>query len=321
MAADSLPGDDRPDAEVAESEEVLLQIAGGDAREAGEDERDAGLPGRSGKAETERVVAGETSVFSRSERLRPADADLADAARFGPAEAGVQRTRVGVDGDRVLRERLLDPAENRVERALKETARQAEREEVPAPVRFARHQRSDLGEGFAIEPIDRHKKRAVGGEDAVLERVVDVAGLHEFGRHERVAVGDEQTARRQVGQMKLERGRVHGDERVEPIADGMDRVIGEADLKRVNRFEAAVRRPDLARQQRDRVHVVADPVRCGGELQPGEKHAVARVAGEAERDGVASIDGRGRRDRRIGRGLRHEAAPDATGPGSSGGRL
>jgi hypothetical protein len=55
-------------------------------------------------------------------------------------------------------------------------------------------------------------------ERAVLERVAVVAGLLQVAVGERVLVDDEDPARRQVLEVRLQRRRVHGDEDVRRVA-------------------------------------------------------------------------------------------------------
>jgi hypothetical protein len=69
-------------------------------------------------------------------------------------------------------------------------------------------------------------------ERTVLERVGRVADLDEVALGEHVSVGDEHAAGRQVGDVGLERGRVHRDEHAGAVTGREDVVVGEEHLER-----------------------------------------------------------------------------------------
>ena len=68
-------------------------------------------------------------------------------------------------------------------------------------------------------------------ERPVLERVRRVAGLLEVPIAEGVAVDDERAALAEVGEVRLQRRRVHRHEHVGLVAGREDVVIGEVDLE------------------------------------------------------------------------------------------
>ena len=83
----------------------------------------------------------------------------------------------------------------------------------------------------------------------------------------------------------LERGRVHRDEHVGPVAGGQDVVVGDLDLERRRRRAAC---PAARGSRPGKFGWVARSLPnkrgLGGEPVAGELHAVAGVAGEADDD-------------------------------------
>ena len=112
-------------------------------------------------------------------------------------------------------------------------------------------------------------------ERAVLERALRIAGLLEVPVGERVGVDDQRPALRQVGDVRLESGRVHRDEHIRSVARREDVVVGEVELEAGNAGQRAGRRPDLGGEVGQRRDVVAEERRLGRELRAGELHTVA----------------------------------------------
>src|SRR5260221_9480989 len=71
----------------------------------------------------------------------------------------------------------------------------------------------------------------VAVQRAVFKRVGVVADLGQVPPGELVGVGDDVGAARQVIEVGLERGRVHGDQHVGGVARGEDVVVGEVKLE------------------------------------------------------------------------------------------
>ena len=124
----------------------------------------------------------------------------------------------------------------------------------------------------------------VAVEAAVLERVGRVAGLLEVAVVELVGVDDDDAAGLEVAEVGLERRRVHRHQHVGRVAGGVDVVVGDADLEAGDAGQGAGGGADLGREVGERREVVADQRRGVGELGPGQLHAVAGVAGEADDD-------------------------------------
>ena len=90
-----------------------------------------------------------------------------------------------------------------------------------------------------------HGVHLVAVERAVLERVRVVAGLLQVAVGERVGVDDQRAALRQVGQVRLQRRRVHRDEHVRAVARRQDVVVGEVELEARDARQRAGGRADL----------------------------------------------------------------------------
>ena len=127
------------------------------------------------------------------------------------------------------------------------------------------------------------------GERAVVERVGVVADLVEVALVERVGVDEHRRARRQLGQVGLQRRRVHRHEHVRRVARRDDVVVGDVHLERRHAGDGAGRRTDLGREVRHRRQVVAEHGADVGEAVAGELHAVAGVAGEPDDDLVEVV--------------------------------
>ena len=120
--------------------------------------------------------------------------------------------------------------------------------------------------------------------------LVGVADLREVARGELVGVDDQQPAAGQVGDVGLERGRVHRDQHVRGVARRHDVVVGEVQLEGADAGQGARRCADLGGEVGQRRQVVAEGRRLAGEPVAGELHAVAGVAGEPDDDAVEFDD-------------------------------
>ena len=89
---------------------------------------------------------------------------------------------------------------------------------------------------------------------------------------------------RQVGDVRLQRRRVHRDEDVRRVARREDVVVGEVELEAGDARQRAGGRADLGGEVGQRRDVVAEQRGLGRELRAGELHAVAGVAREADDD-------------------------------------
>ena len=85
-----------------------------------------------------------------------------------------------------------------------------------------------------------------------------------------------------VGDVGLQRGRVHRDEHVRTVAGREDVVVGEVQLERRDARQRARGSADLGREVGQRREVVAEGGGLGGEPVAGELHAVAGVTGEPD---------------------------------------
>jgi hypothetical protein len=83
---------------------------------------------------------------------------------------------------------------------------------------------------------------------------------------------------RDVGDVRLERRRVHGDEQVRYVAGRHDVEVGDVDLEARHAGDGPGRRPDLGRIVGQRGEVVAERCAHIGEPVTDELHAIARVA-------------------------------------------
>ena len=122
---------------------------------------------------------------------------------------------------------------------------------------------------------------------------------------EALPVDDQDAARLQVFEVRLEGCRVHGDQDIQVVTGGEDRKGGEVQLESADARQRPGRGADLGRKVRERREVIAGERRLGRELHAGDLHAVARVTREPDDDGVAFLDPPGTR----GYPVRHLGTP------------
>src|SRR5207245_629065 len=101
---------------------------------------------------------------------------------------------------------------------------------------------------------------------------------------------DQDAARLQVFEVRLEGCRVHGDQDIQVVTGGEDRKGGEVQLESADARQRPGRGADLGRKVRKGREVIAGERGLGRELHTGDLHAVARVTREPDDDGVAFLD-------------------------------
>lgn len=195
--------------------------------------------------------------------------------------AGLQRQHVGLGDLGLAGELLTDEGLAGLELATVHPRQQPEREHVlgALAVLLAGADRFDRAERQGGHRDGVHD---VVGQLVGLQRVGVVADLGEVALGELVGVGDDQATARQIRHIGLERGGVHRDEHVGPVACREDVVVGDLDLERRDTGQRALRCSDLGRIVRLGRQVVAEQRGLGGEPVTGQLHAVAGVPGEAD---------------------------------------
>ena len=131
---------------------------------------------------------------------------------------------------------------------------------------------------------------AEGAQRTVLERVGLVPGLVEVALRECVLVDDDRGAALELGQVGLERSRIHRHQDVRRVARRQDVARGEVDLERGDAGERARRRTNLGREVRQRRQVVAQRRGRVSEPAPRQLHSVARIAREPNDDPLALLN-------------------------------
>jgi hypothetical protein len=130
-------------------------------------------------------------------------------------------------------------------------------------------------------------------ERSVLERVRRVARLLEVAVVEGVLVDDQRAAAGKVMQVGLERRRVHRHEHGRAVARSQDVVVGEVELEARDAGQGARRGANLRGEVGQRREVVAHERCLAREAVPGQLHAVAGVAREADDHIVELLDALG----------------------------
>ncbi len=287
----------------------MQDVARGRDRVGPEHHRDLGALGRREQAPGQRAIAGHAAVHA-GRHLGRLDAVVLGEHLRGLAEGvpRLQRADVGLHELGALGEPLLDRVQGRLERPGVHPGHETEREEVLAAVLLLRVQRHVL-EGLLGEPLHVDLVQAVLlAQRRVVERIGGVTRLVEVPLVEGAGIHDQDAARLEIGQVHLERGRVHHHQRVELIARGVDPLAAELELEARHPEEGAGGGPDLGREVGQRGDVVAGPRGLARELLAGHLHAVARVSGEPDhgaRQGAAWLRSR----RRGGYTLTHLRCP------------
>ena len=127
-------------------------------------------------------------------------------------------------------------------------------------------------------------------ERAVLERIAPIPRLGQVPIGEGVAVDDQDPARREVLEVRLQRRRIHRNEDVGRVPRGEDVVIGEMELEPRDAGKRPGRRPDLGGEVWEGRQVVAQHGGLVRELAPGQLHTVTGVSGEADDHGLELFD-------------------------------
>ncbi len=193
---------------------------------------------------------------------------------FAVVPAGLQRQHVGFGDIGLAGELLADERLAVLELAAVHPRQQAEREHVLGALAVL------LGRADGLDGAERQRGHCDGLHDVIgelvgLERVGLVTHLRQIPLGELVGVGDDQAASGQIGDVGLQRGGVHRDEHVGPVARGKDVVVGNLDLERGDARQRALRRTDLGGVIRLRGKVIAEQGGFGSEPVTGELHAVA----------------------------------------------
>src|SRR5207248_597488 len=103
-------------------------------------------------------------------------------------------------------------------------------EEVFASIRFTRAE-LDLGNGIAIELVDRDRKNAVALEGTVFQRIGLVAGFVQVARSEGIGIDNQDAALFEIPQVRFEGRGIHGNKRIKLVAGRVDLMAAEMNLE------------------------------------------------------------------------------------------
>src|SRR5205085_370176 len=123
-----------------------------------------------------------------------------------------------------------------------------------------------VSKGRTVELGDRHGKDAVAPQRAIIQRVSLVAGLVQVAGAKGVGVDDQDAAGFQVLDVGLQRRRVHGHQRVEKVAGGVNVLAAEVNLEAGDAGEGAGGGADFRGEVGQRADVVAEDGGGIGEL-------------------------------------------------------
>ncbi len=276
------------DAEIFMARQFVQDVGGGRDRVGAVEERLAREFRRGDEADGGRLVARDLAVLAgRDDGLLDRVVGGEDLGRVGEVVAGLQGDLVGARDLRRLRELRLNPVERVLHRAVVEPVEDAEREEVLAAIHLlARELDARLLQSADVQGRDRQAVDAVAFQRLVFERVRRVVGLLQVLLVELVGVDDDRAAVFEVGEVHLQRRRVHGDEDVRLVAGRADVAARKVQLEAGDAGQGTGGRANLGGEVGQRRDVVADDGGGVGELRPRQLHAVAGVAGEADGHGL-----------------------------------
>ena len=141
-----------------------------------------------------------------------------------------------------------------------------------------------------VMPVRSSGCTAYDASESSSSGLVVVAGLGQIASREVVGVDDDRRPGGEVAEVGPEGRGVHRDEHVGRVTGGEDVVVGEVHLERRHPGQRALGRADLGGEVGQRRQVVAERRRLLREPVPGQLHAVAGVAGEADDDAVELLD-------------------------------
>jgi len=137
---------------------------------------------------------------------------------------------------------------------------------------------------------DRHLHELQAVEAAVVQRVGVIGRLLQVALGERVAVDDQGAVGGQVGDVGLERRRVHRHQHIGSVPRGEDVVVGEVQLEPRYARKGSGGGANLGGKVRQRGEVIADPCGDAGEAVARQLHAVTGVARKADGDGIDTLN-------------------------------
>ena len=125
---------------------------------------------------------------------------------------------------------------------------------------------------------------------AILDRGHVVVDLGQVALGELISIDNDGPTPWDVGQVRLQRGRVHRDQDVRRVPRCQDDMVGEVELEARDAQQRALRRPDLCREVGKRGDVIAERGGLRGESVPGELHPITRVSCETNDNTVKTLN-------------------------------
>ena len=198
---------------------------------------------------------------------------------------GVQRLDVRVTHRRGICQASIDPGFDRGKIAIEHPQQHAEGIEVLAAATLGLAE-AELPHGLVVEVADIGRDYLEVVEGSVLARIRGIAGFRQVAGGKRIAVEDDEGAPIEQRQADLERRRVERYQDLRGVTGGRNRTAAEVYL--VGRDTECRSRggPDFGRVVRKGREIGARQRRGDRELRSHQLDAVARVAREADDNGV-----------------------------------
>ncbi len=235
-------------------------------------------------AVSQRGVAGDLAVFAGGQG-RPGDliGGAESLGGFAVIPPRLEGEHVGLGDVGLAGELLPDEGLAGLDRSPVHPRQQTQREHVLGPLTVF------LGRADRLDGAERQRGHRDGmhhiiGQLVGLQRVCYVTHLRQVAFGEFVGIRDHHSAAGQVADVGLQRGRVHRDEHVRPVAGGQDVVVGDLNLEGRDSGQCACGGTDLGGIVRLSREVVAEERGLRGESVTGELHTVTGVAGESDDD-------------------------------------
>lgn len=257
-----------------------------------QEQRKVRLSGRGDQSVGQREVPGDVAVGADREGL----GRRGDLVGDGEVLGGLAEVPARPEGGQVRLGDLRLPRELRPQELLRALGgpvvhprQEAEREHVLAALGLLATE-VEILEGLDGQRGQGDRMKAVTVERSILQRRGRVPHfLHRpFG--ELVRVDDDLRTARQVGDVGLEGGGVHGHQHVGRVTRREDVVVGEVQLEGGDTREGSGRGPDLGGEVGKGGQVVAEGRGLRGETVPGELHPVTGVPRETNDHPVEAAD-------------------------------
>ncbi len=201
--------------------------------------------------------------------------------RFAIIAARAQRSQIGFGDGRLAAKLGIDIAFRRFEATSVQPVHQSHGQEVAAAIGLFLTQPEPV-DGVSRQLGHVDAEQLIGVEAAVFQRIRIEACLLDSLWIEGVFIHDQNSARFEVGQVRLQRGGVHRDQRIQLIAGRKNVGRREMKLKSADASQGSPRGTNFGREIGKGRHVIAGQRRGIGHLRAGKLHSITGVTSKSD---------------------------------------